>query len=185
LETNTKGMIDPAEIEYENGFNGSRIANDGLVLMSELQTELQCVHCRDTVHWPMSQCRKGHITCSVCRKENSCRICKQTFVDAQNIALDRILSLIYLPCKYRPLGCEESFTLSEKWDHESQCQYRQVRCQYDHHGCDIVLSVKDMFWHNKMCTFAHHPHKNVLPRMPASVNKSKCTIPTNGDISVQ
>ena len=35
------------------------------------------------------------------KRRNSCRICKQTFVDAQNIALDRILSLIYLPCKYR------------------------------------------------------------------------------------
>ena len=50
--------------------------------------------------------------------------------------------LTYYTYINRPLGCEESFTLSEKWDHESQCQYRQVRCQYDHHGCDIVLSVK-------------------------------------------
>jgi len=178
-----KTETDPAEIAYESAFNGSSVVNEGLVLMSELQAELVCGHCSDTVHWPMSYCRKGHICCTQCRKENCCRICKQTFVDTQNLALDRILSLIYLPCRYRDIGCEESVPLSQKYDHESHCQYREVRCKHEHYGCEVVMTVKDMFWHNKMCSFAHHPHKNVLPRMPPNTKSKSLPVP-NGDISM-
>ena len=32
--------------------------------------------------------------------------------------------------------------MSEKYDHESHCQYREVRCQYEHHGCEVVMTVK-------------------------------------------
>lgn len=71
----------------------------------------------------------------------------------------------------REAGCGESVALPGKHEHESQCAYRRVRCQHDHHGCQEVLTVKDMFWHNKMCSYAHHPHKNVLPKMPGDKQK--------------
>ena len=32
--------------------------------------------------------------------------------------------------------------LAQKYDHENHCQYREVRCQYEHHGCQIVMPVK-------------------------------------------
>ena len=137
---------------------GCSVANDGLVLMSQLQEELQCCHCMSLVCMPILQCRKGHLCCSGCRKENSCRICKQTFMETQNAALERLLSFIHLPCKYRwnillhsmhlhdvfprEAGCQESVPLAGKADHESCCQYRSVRCQYEHHGCEVVTMVK-------------------------------------------
>ena len=45
---------------------------------------------------------------------------------------------------------------------------RPVSCQFQQHGCEQVSSLKDMFWHHKMCLHAHHPHANVLPNMPGS-----------------
>ena len=39
-------------------------------------------------------------------------------------------------------GCLESVTLPHKAEHEAGCQYREVICQYEHHGCQIRLTVK-------------------------------------------
>ena len=134
---------EPSKESFEEHFvSGCSIVNDGLVMMTQLQEELQCCLCSETVQWPLLHCRKGHICCSKCRRENSCRICKQTFVDTQNAALDRLLSFIQLPCKYRDAGCQESFALPHKHDHESVCQFRPVQCQYQCHGCDVVTSAK-------------------------------------------
>ena len=80
---------------------GNIVPNDGLVKMAELQDDLRCSECGDIVRWPIVHCRKGHLCCSVCRKEKFCKVCKQTFADTLNPGLDRMLSLIYLPCKFR------------------------------------------------------------------------------------
>merc|ERR1712012_1544933 len=64
---NKRVEVDPAEVEYESGFNGCSIVNDGLVMMTQLQEELQCCLCSETVQWPLLHCRKGHICCSNCR----------------------------------------------------------------------------------------------------------------------
>lgn len=97
-------------------------------------------------------------------------------------------------CLHSPAGCLESVTLPHKAEHEAGCQYREVICQYEHHGCQISLTVKvkehrhcvtisqksyksvvqlqDMFWHNKMCSLRYHPHQNILPKMPCEKPKS-------------
>ena len=46
----------------------------------------------------------GHIYCRICKKENVCKVCKQTFVDSPNLALERIIRLISLPCKHRSIS---------------------------------------------------------------------------------
>merc|ERR1711963_1225009 len=66
-------------------------------------TLLTCLQCRCLVSPPVAQCRKGHLYCLSCKKReqlNSCKICKQTFVDAPNQALEKMVGLIGLPCKY-------------------------------------------------------------------------------------
>ena len=52
------------------------------------------------------------------------------------------LILTVNPNNNRDVGCEESVPLAQKYDHENHCQYREVRCQYEHHGCQIVMPVK-------------------------------------------
>eukprot|EP00092_Neocalanus_flemingeri_P033361 GFUD01036276.1.p1 GENE.GFUD01036276.1~~GFUD01036276.1.p1 ORF type:complete len:266 (-),score=75.87 GFUD01036276.1:122-919(-) len=160
------------EKEYEEGFTGSVIPSTGLLQYEDLLHHLTCPSCSQVVSPPVSQCRKGHLYCRDCRTNNkivSCRICKQTFLDAPNLALEKILSLIALPCKFGTRGCPESVFLPSRLQHETVCQFRPVNCQFQHHGCEQVFSVKDMCWHHKMCRYAHYPHENVLPNMPKRI----------------
>ena len=53
----------------------------------------------------------------------------------------RVSVLITNTC-HSAAGCQESVTLPHKAEHEAGCQYREVICQYEHHGCQIRLTVK-------------------------------------------
>ena len=53
---------------------------------------------------------------------NSCRICKQTFVDAPNQALEKMVGMIGLPCKYGARGCSELVFLPSRLQHETLCR---------------------------------------------------------------
>jgi len=173
---NTKGKVGDSKKEKEKS-EGSKGAGAvtpsyGLIQYEDLLQHLTCSACSCVVCPPVLQCRKGHLYCRACRTGNCCKICKQTFVDAPNLALEKIMTLIAFPCRYGPQGCPDSIFLPSRLQHETLCQYRPVPCQYNHHGCTQVFSVKDMFWHHKMCKYAHYPHENILPNMPAR-NKNK------------
>ena len=84
---------------YTN-FLGCVIPSMGLLQYEDLLHHLSCSTCSTLVSPPVAQCRKGHLCCMTCRTNNSCRICKQTFLDAPNLALEKILSCIAFPCKY-------------------------------------------------------------------------------------
>merc|ERR1712037_184332 len=147
------------------------VASDcrGLVQYEDLLTLLTCLQCRCLVSPPVAQCRKGHLYCLENRKTqqlSSCKICKQTFVDAPNQALEKMVGLIGLPCKYGDRGCTELIFLPSRLQHETLCRFRPTECQFQQYGCDQVFAYKDLPWHHKMCQFAHHPHPNVLPAMP-------------------
>merc|ERR1711971_605246 len=91
------------QISEKKQTNG--VASDcrGLVQYEDLLTLLTCLQCRCLVSPPVAQCRKGHLYCLSCKKTqqlSSCKICKQTFVDAPNQALEKMVGLIGLPCKY-------------------------------------------------------------------------------------
>ena len=58
------------------------------------------------------------------RRENKCRVCQQTFLDSPSLGLDRLLSLLALPCKYGARGCPESPAVLGRAEHETNCQYR-------------------------------------------------------------
>ena len=64
---------------------------------------LSCQGCGELCGPPLLHCRKGHLYCSHCRAKNrTCRTCKQAVGgETPNNALDKLLSLIALPCKYR------------------------------------------------------------------------------------
>ena len=66
-------------------------------------TLLTCTECEQMSRPPLVQCRKGHVYCKSCKTDNkivTCRICKQTFVDAPNVAFEKLVTFIALPCKY-------------------------------------------------------------------------------------
>ena len=73
----------------------------GKICYSDVLHLLTCPVCTSLVTPPVTQCRRGHLYCSDCSSSSqSCSICKQTWLEAPNVALDRIIALIALPCKY-------------------------------------------------------------------------------------
>merc|ERR1711997_422735 len=86
------------------------VAMDGLLKYEDLMALLTCSQCQKFCGNSIVQCRKGHVLCKGCKAEGkitSCKICKQTFVDAPNLVLEKLISMIALPCRFRPSGCEE------------------------------------------------------------------------------
>jgi len=140
--------------EYESKFTGEMIDIDGRINEESLLQVLSCVQCSELCAPPLTQCRKGHLYCSECRAANcrTCHICKQAVgsestSSQDNIALDRLLSLIAFECKYRSRGCDDVVVLSMKPKHESTCRYRPL--QYKSRGCSEQLSNKDIKLHEK------------------------------------
>ena len=82
-------------------FVGEAISMDGKVKYEDMLQLLSCMNCSDMCVPPVTQCRKGHIYCMNCKaSKRTCMVCKQTMVEAPNIALDKLLSFIALPCKF-------------------------------------------------------------------------------------
>ena len=171
---------------------GAPTSSTGLVQYEDMLALLTCLQCGELVSPPVVQCRKGHLYCSSCKASHhllSCRICKQTFVDAPNQALEKMVTFIGLPCKYGQRGCTEVVFLPSRLQHESLCKFRPMECQFQVHGCQAVFAYKvcqldqpsyslvfqDLCWHHKMCEFAHFPHPNVLPAMPDRKKSAKQT----------
>ena len=80
---------------------GGRVGGSGKICYSDVLHLLTCPACTSLVSPPVTQCRRGHLYCSDCSSSTpSCLICKQAWLEAPNVALDRIIALIALPCKY-------------------------------------------------------------------------------------
>ena len=80
------------------------ISTEGMMKYEDMLNMLKCGECSELCTPPLVQCRKGHIYCSNCKQNKKlvqCKKCKQTFVDAPNLALEKLLSFITLPCRFR------------------------------------------------------------------------------------
>ena len=79
------------------------ISTEGMMKYEDMLNMLKCGECCELCTPPLVQCRKGHIYCSNCKQNKKlvqCKKCKQTFVDAPNLALDQLVRFIAIPCKY-------------------------------------------------------------------------------------
>ena len=73
----------------------------GNICYSDVLHLLTCPACGSLVTPPVIQCRRGHLYCSNCSNSHAnCLICKQAWQDTPNVALDKIIALIALPCKF-------------------------------------------------------------------------------------
>ena len=80
---------------------GVRVGGSGKICYSDVLHLLTCPACTNLVSPPVTQCRRGHLYCSDCSSSApTCLICKQSWLETPNVALDRIIALIALPCKY-------------------------------------------------------------------------------------
>ena len=97
----TKQQRRERERENKEKVGVGRAGGSGKICYSDVLHLLTCPVCSLLVTPPVTQCRRGHLYCSDCSSSTpSCLICKQAWLEAPNVALDRIIALIALPCKY-------------------------------------------------------------------------------------
>ena len=158
--TNSAGRLsDKSEVQSVN--------MDSLFKYEELVGLLSCGICEKYCGNNLVQCRKGHVICKGCKAEGkitSCKICKQTFVDAPNLVLEKLISMIALPCKFRPSGCAEFVFSNAKLEHETFCPCRPISCQYEDKGCSEELPYKDIKKHHLQCSY--NPRCSGGPAVP-------------------
>lgn len=132
------------------------VAMDGLLKYEDLMALLTCSQCQKFCGNSIVQCRKGHVICKACKVETkitSCKICKQTFVDAPNVVLEKLISMIALPCRFRATGCAQFIFPDKKIEHETLCPYRVMSCQYSAQGCTEEMPYKEISAHHRHCQF--------------------------------
>lgn len=143
------------EEEFEAGFTGETVPLEGKLEEKLFLETLSCQSCGELCGPPLLHCRKGHLYCSHCRASSNrtCRTCKQAVGgETPYNALDKLLSLIALPCRYSSLGCPEVLFLNVKPQHEtSVCRFRPVACENASRGCGEVLPYKDINLHQRNC----------------------------------
>ena len=61
-------------------------------------------------------------------------------VDAPNIALDHLMSLLALPCTHK--GCIELLYLNKMESHLELCKFRLQPCPNRERGCKVRLQAK-------------------------------------------
>ena len=144
-------------------FDSVAINMDSLFKYEEVVSLLSCGLCEKYCGANLVQCRKGHVLCRGCKSEakiTSCKICKQTFVDAPNVVLEKLISMVALPCRFRASGCMEFVFSDQKLEHETFCPYRPITCQYAPKGCSAELPYKDISSHHRQCTY--NPRSSVM-----------------------
>ena len=61
-------------------------------------------------------------------------------VDAPNVALDRLMSMMALPCTNK--GCTELVYLNKMEAHMETCKFRLQACPNKERGCKVTLPAK-------------------------------------------
>lgn len=74
---------------------------NGKICYEDVLHLLTCPTCESHVSTPVIQCKRGHLSCEDCsRQQQECPICHQSWMDGPNVILDKVINLIALPCKY-------------------------------------------------------------------------------------
>ncbi|KAI0208594.1 E3 ubiquitin-protein ligase TRAF7 [Lamellibrachia satsuma] len=146
---------------------------DALVFTEPPNKKLYCLLCNKIFREPMIM-RCGHTFCRYCvsRKYNDgkCPVDKADLdIVVDNLAVADQIRELYVYCRYgtqpsrdgfpfevNPTGCPLTIRISEKSDHEQDCQYAPVRCP-NNPDCPM-LKKRELEKHMKLCKHAKCPH---------------------------
>ena len=145
------------DVKEEDNSQVEKRSNLGKVL-----PHLQCVKCQDFFRGPVFDCANYHTTCSLCCgfdikssidkvdivfcPVEDCKI--KTNCGAAGMKLTKMVVDLKLkvPCKNRDIGCTYQGIEYELEEHEDECGYRNVKCDFA--GCKYIL-FKDLLNHMK------------------------------------
>jgi E3 ubiquitin-protein ligase SIAH1 len=78
---------------------------------------------------PIILCANGHNICNICRpKIPHCPTWRQPFLNATNVALEKLAREMKYSCTYQKFGCEEVFFHDTVREHQHRCHYRPQKC---------------------------------------------------------
>jgi E3 ubiquitin-protein ligase SIAH1 len=98
-------------------------------LLKQLLEQLECPVCLEYMGPPITFCENGHNICSSCRPElERCPTCRQTFLKARNVALEKLAIEVECPCPNEPYGCAIYFPISLIRHHRNVCEYIPLDC---------------------------------------------------------
>ena len=70
-----------------------------------------------------------------------------------NSAKKEILTKLKVYCRHKLAGCDETFFLRDRDDHESRCAFESRPCRFREWGCDESLVERDQEAHYADCAF--------------------------------
>ena len=125
-----------------------------MFISEDLMALLTCGLCQKFCGNNIIQCRKGHVICKPCKSEGkitSCkfthpdgRICKQTFVDAPNVVLDKLIRDVVITLLLSYL-CTMAWSLQKmifSYQFFKQKWYLKVSKIYIYNEMKVVFPVK-------------------------------------------
>ena len=134
----------------------------------ELLKELECPVCLKYMASPIKMCENGHNICGGCKERLSeCPSCKEKFINARNLTLQKIAATAVYPCKNCEAGCEETFSLDDRNKHLSVCVYRNRKCPVS------IMTDVDCSWTGTLSDIPLHiraKHDSVIAEVPGHFN---------------
>jgi hypothetical protein len=131
----------------------------------ELLGELECSVCSEYMASPIRMCENGHNICGGCKERLSeCPACRGRFINARNIAMEKLAANAVYPCKYREAGCEATFTVDNRDSHLAECLFQSKECPFR------KLSGVDCPWTGTVSDIVVHireEHDSEIDEVPA------------------
>ena len=135
---NKRQRVEPNDESSSNsGLNSSTSSLTTITTdLSLILWQFECCVCLDYITPPILQCPNAHLFCQTCRQNLrtpvKCPECREPLPTnnmrchpMEQIAVN--LGLLF-PCKYSSSGCSFTSILTEKKEHENQCEFRPYRC---------------------------------------------------------
>ena len=98
-------------------------------LEQNLFSQLKCPVCMEYMVPPIILCVNGHNICDICRpKIPVCPTCRHPFLNATNVALEKLARKVKYPCPYQKYGCDEVFEHDKVREHQHRCRHRPQTC---------------------------------------------------------
>ena len=122
-----------------------------VTISSSVQELLEYPVCLNVMYYPIHQCSNDHTWCSRCksRVHNQCLTCMHELGNIRCLVLERIVTSLEFPCKYRSFGCLGTYPNYNKLKHESQCVYRPYYCPYAGPECTVISNIPYLVTHLK------------------------------------
>ncbi|KFM63131.1 E3 ubiquitin-protein ligase SIAH1-like [Stegodyphus dumicola] len=136
--------------------NHAGISSTSNPTTADLASLFECPVCFDYVLPPILQCQNGHLVCASCRlKLTCCPSCRGPIGNIRNLAMEKVATTVFFPCKYSQSGCKQQLMHTEKTDHEELCEFRPYSCPCPGAQCKWFGSLDQVMPH------LMHSHKSI------------------------